>query len=261
MTTLFSRATAAVYVAAMRFALLQARQGTEYFGRTARWSLLGAWAILLTAFLASPFGREPTGRYLVHLYPPLAILTGIWFASNPFDEMLQGAASRYLSLGLLVACLGYNLLGNVRAVVNNPPGLTTQAGSIADLPHRYDDDLIRFLDEIHADRGYTSYWVTYRLAFLTQEQILLSPKLPYKEDLSYIVANDRYPPYTEEVNKSDHVVYVTSDLPALDTILRARFEAIHVSVQEQHIGPYTIFYDLSRTVSPEDLDLYSYLKP
>ncbi len=158
-------------------------------------------------------------------------------------------------VAILIVCLGYNLWGNVRSMLRNPPGLTTQFNLITHIPHDYDDDLIAFLDSIGADRGYSNYWVTYRFAFLTQERIIFSPRLPYKADLSYTRRDDRYPLYTRMVESSERIVYVTSNLPALDAELRSGFERAGVAFRERQIGPYTVFYDLSRPVTPEELGL------
>ena len=103
--------------------------------------------------------------------------------------------------------------------------------------------------------------MTFRYAFLTKERILFAPRLPYKADLSYTVADDRYPSYTDAVYRSAQVVYVSTNLPALDAVLRDRFAEVGITFREHHIGPYTIFYDLSDPVTPEDIDLYAHLGP
>ena len=219
-------------------------------------SLLGGFGVLCGLMLVTPFGSDPTGRYLLPLYPLLAILVGDWLGRARRgleigqERWVQGGA-----VALLIICLSYNLWGNIRSMLRNPPGLTTQFNLITHIPHDYDDDLIAFLDSIGADRGYSNYWVTYRFAFLTQERIIFSPRLPYKDDLSYTSRDDRYPLYTRMVEASEQVVYVTSNLPALDAELRDRFGRAGVAFHEQRIGPYTVFYDLSRPVTPEELGL------
>jgi len=124
------------------------------------------------------------------------------------------------------------------------------------LPHEYDDGLVAFLEDLGIDRGYAPFWVTYRFAFLTDEQIILAPALPYKSDLSYTYRDDRYPPYSQQVHQSDEVVYVTANLPELDARIRAGFDRLGVAYREQQIGPYTVFYGLPRNVRPEELDIY-----
>ncbi len=222
--------------------------------RLALQSLIGGWLIVLAAFVATPFGRDPTGRYLLHLYPPLALLTADWLGRA--RRGLEGLPARLqpaLPVALLLFCLGYNLWGNVRSILRDPPGLTTQFDLISHLPHEYDAHLIRFLDSVGADRGYSNYWVSYRLAFLTRERLIFTPRLPYKADLSYTFADERYRPYAEAVAAADRVAYVTSNLPALDEFLRGRFAALGVRYAERAVGPYTVFYDLSRPVRPDEI--------
>ncbi len=233
------------------------RGGMEDERRVPLTTLVIAWGLLVAIFLLSPFGYDPSGRYLLPLYPLLAVLAGDWLARirprwlvcNPIGIQLSTAGL------ILVLCLGYNLWGNVRAMYDNPPGLTTQFSPVTQIPHDHDDDLIAFLDELGVDRGYSNYWVAYRFAFLTHEEIILLPLLPYKENLSYSPGDLRYPPYRALVEDAERVVYVTSNLPQLDAELRERFAAIGVEFHERTIGPYTVFYDLPRHVRPGELSL------
>ncbi len=217
--------------------------------RIALASLLGAWLFLLLLFVFSPFGSDPTGRYLLPLYTPLAILFGGWLDS----KLSSGRWGRILAPILLLLCLCYNFWGNLRSMLHNPPGLTTQFDPISHIPHDHDDALIAFLDSIGADRGYSNYWVAFRFAFLTGERIIFSPRLPYKADLSYTYGDDRYRPYTQALEAAERVVYVTSNNPSLDAEIRSRFEKLGVAYREKGIGPYTVFYALSQKVTPDDL--------
>lgn len=206
--------------------------------------LLGGWAFVLAGFLLTPFGRDPTGRYLLTLYPPLAILVGAFLARLP---------RRALGWGILATLLAYNLYGVGRSIAQNPPGLTTQFDLISHIPHDHDDELIAFLDSIGASRGYSNYWVTYRFAFLTGERIIFVPRLPYKANMSYTYDDNRYPPYAQTVAAAREVVYVTNNHPELDAEISQRFNALGISFREQQIGPYHVFYDLPRHVTPEEL--------
>jgi len=209
------------------------------------WTFLGGWVVLLMVFIVSPFGRDVTGRYLIPLYPILAVLVGVQAAK------LKNAT--YAPLIIVCVICGYNLWGNVRSMVNNPPGLTTQIDPITRIPHDQDDDLMAFLEDTGGKRGYSNLWVTYRFAFISGEEIIFSARLPDKENLSIDAGVDRYEPYTRAVDEADEVVYVTSNHPVLDAVLRQRFEAAGVDFEEESIGPYTVFYDLSRHITPEEL--------
>lgn len=237
----------ALYLAALWWAVRTARDRSRpQPDRHMLLMLLGGWAILLMAFVLSPFGLDPTGRYLLPLYPLLAVLTGLWLAT-------LAAARRWLFPLMLALLVAYNLYGNVRAMLQNPPGLTTQFSLISHLPHDHDDELVAFLDSLGVDRAYSNYWVAYRFAFLTHERVLAAPLLPYKADLSYTPRDDRYPAYSEAVQNAGKVVYITSNHPQLDDVLRARFAKMGVEPRERQIGPYTVFYDLPRNVHPEEL--------
>ena len=142
--------------------------------------------------------------------------------------------------------------------MHQPPGLTTQFDLISHLPHEYDEPLIAFLEGRGLTRGYSNYWVAFRLAYLTHERIVLSAALPYKADLSYNPADRRYPPYDEAVAHAapQQIAYITSNLPALDARIRACLRAHGVRFAETRIGPYRVFYGFSAHVLPQALGIY-----
>lgn len=214
------------------------------------------WLVLLILFLATPFGGDPTGRYLLPVYPGLALLTGSWLArlrrgegSTPWP---RAALAAWAIFALLV---GYNLWGSVGAVLKNPPGLTKQFDPISQIPEDHDAELVRFLDSVGADRGYSNYWIAFRFAFLTGDRIVFSPRLPYKADLSYTYGDDRYPPYSQAVDAAPQVVYVISnpEQSPLAERLAQRLGELKVTFLRKDIGPYAVFYNLSRKVTPDDL--------
>ncbi|MGF1506587.1 MAG: hypothetical protein ACFB51_15855, partial [Anaerolineae bacterium] len=108
--------------------------GTDY-QRIARRTLLIAFAVLCVLFTATRFGIDPTGRYLLHLYPPLVLLIADWM-----HRMRPRQAALALSLPLILG--GYYLYGNIQAIMNTPPGLTTQFDPVTHIPHTHDDDLV-----------------------------------------------------------------------------------------------------------------------
>jgi len=250
----------AVYLAAMAFAVYDWRQKRDT-GRTLLLGLGGAFAAL---FLFSRFGTDATGRYFLPLAVPLALWTGALLADVKVGARQGGEWSvlprhpqsdlprPYATLAL-VYLLGLNLLGNGLAIAQNPPGLTTQFDPSNRFDNTHDDELVTFLLENNVTRGYSNYFVAFRIAFLSQEEIVLSSQLPYKPDLSYNPADDRYPPYPAEVDRAEQVVYITSIHPTLDALLAERLAAAGVGFAEKQIGPYHIFYDLTRKVTPHEL--------
>jgi len=198
-------------------------------------------------FVGTQFGIDSTGRYLLPLYGPLLI--GIGLAME--------AAWRWrpaIAVGLVASFMLFNGWGVWRAAAS-ADGLTTQFDPITRFGNQADDELITFLQERGVRAGYSNYWVSFRLAFLTDESILLAPLLPYKADFRYTPRDQRIEGYQAAAAEAQTVVYVTSLHPQLDQRLASEFNAAGVAFQVRQIGPYHVFYDLSRPVPPEALDL------
>jgi hypothetical protein len=97
--------------------------------------------------------------------------------------------------------------------------------------------------------------VAYPLAFLSEERLLFSPRLPYHLDFRYTPRDDRYPAYTAAAEGSSRVAYITTRHPQLDERLRTAFRAAGATWRETAIGDYRIFYDLSTAVRPAEIGL------
>jgi hypothetical protein len=104
-------------------------------------------------------------------------------------------------------------------------------------------------------RGYTNYWVAYPLAFLSGEELLFVPRLPYHADFRFTTRDDRYPAYGAAVAASERAAFIVTHHPALVARLRQALTARAVSFRQADIGEYHVLYDLSRNVSPADLGL------
>jgi hypothetical protein len=208
--------------------------------------LWGVWATLCLGFVLTPFGGDPLGRYFLPLYLPLFI-----FAAEALVA-LRSHIGRW-AWALLGVVLAFNLVGTTQAALTLPPGITTQFEDITQVDHRYATELISFLRQHGSTRGYANYWVTYPIAFLSREEIILVPHLPYKADLRYTSRDDRYTPYTQAVAQAAHVIYVTTNHPQLNALLREGFARVNVTFHEVQIGSYHVFFDLSRRVSPREI--------
>ncbi len=215
--------------------------------RAPRWLLLGMLLALTAGFLFTPFGVDPSGRYFVPMAIPLAV-----FAAELALRIMPRTRNAAALLGLLVA---FHAWGTFQAARANPPGLTTQFYAPSVVDHRYDNELMRFLAAQGETRGYTNYWVAYPLTFRSEERLLFVPALPYHTDLRYTARDDRYAPYTRTVEISPRVAYIVTHNPPLASALRAGFERLLVTWQEQRIGDFEIFYHLSRPVRPDELDI------
>jgi 4-amino-4-deoxy-L-arabinose transferase-like glycosyltransferase len=214
--------------------------------RPARWMLAGPVVLLLLVYLFTPFGNDPSGRYFLPLVLVVAAFAAEWTVRT---------ASRYGVAAYLIPAvlLIYQAAGVFDCATRNPPGVTTQFDPVAQLDQRDLPKVIDFL-RLHGEtRGYTNYWVSFPLAFLSGEDLIFTARLPYHENLRYTARDDRYPPYDDLVEKAGRVAYITTKNPALDSLLESTFLRLGVRYQIEQIGDFRIYYDLSRVVRPEEI--------
>lgn len=209
----------------------------------------GVGLTLAAAFIFTSFGADPSGRYFLPMQVGLAAI-----AAFIISEWANKKRTAWI---VAVFLLLYQLAGNVQSALTIPPGITTQFYAPAQVNHQYMDELMDFLIEKGETRGYTNYWVSYPLAFLSEESLIFTPRLPYHPDLRYTTRDDRYAPYSRLVESSQRVAYITSKNAALDDRLRQELSMQNVAWQEQQIGDYRIFYALSKVVRPAELNLYA----
>ena len=209
------------------------------------WMLFGILLLIVSGFLFTSFGVDPSGRYFVPLAIPLALIA----AQFLWTELKR----KWIRFAALAVVLVFNLAGTVECAFRYPPGLTTQFYAATIIDHRYDLELIRFLEANDERRGYTNYWVAYPLAFLSGERLIFMPALPYHLDLRYTDRDNRYSPYNDAVKNSQRIAYITARNPVLDDTLRTRFVENAIEWQEEVIGDYHIFYHLSKAIQPEDI--------
>jgi 4-amino-4-deoxy-L-arabinose transferase-like glycosyltransferase len=198
-------------------------------------------------FLGTNFGIDSTGRYLLPLVVPLSLGIG---GLTAFMVRRRGR----LGWALVVLILALNAAETGRAALSQDR-LTTQFDPITSFDNRHDAELIAFLESQGETRGYANYWVTYRLAFLSAETLIFSPRLPYKADLSYSGNDNRYPAYDRLASQAGRTAFITTLHPELDRQLRLSLDSLGVSYAQKQIGAYHIYYDLSRPVRPEELSL------
>ena len=143
--------------------------------------------------------------------------------------------------------IGYSLVGVVTAVTTIPPGLTTQFNLETHIPNDDDEALIDFLDAHQLYHGYTNYWISFRLAFLSGDRMQYSAALPYKTDLSYTPFDDRYPPYRAATNAAPdaQIAYITANVAEVKARLEAIFAERGVTYQSAQVGVYHVYYDFA----------------
>jgi len=224
------------------------RLGIKRSNRRGAGLLIGVMVILALGYIFTPFGADPSGRYFLPLAIPLSLFAAelivLW--AEEYGRWIWGF------VGLILA---FNLWGTAQSAAKFPPGITTQFDQIAQVNHRYMDDLIDFLKENGIRYGYTNYWVAYPLAFESGEEMIFLPSLPYHQDFRYTTRDDRYQPYHDLVLQADVIAYITTNHPDLNEYLRGQFKGLQIAWSEKSIGDYDIFYNLSRHVFPDEINL------
>jgi hypothetical protein len=216
----------------------------------ARGLVLGMLGLFCVIFVASTFGADPTGRYFLPLTLPLAIVLG-----TLMSDITVGAHSRapfqirIISIAIVILIVGYQALGQIVAMTGHP-GLTTQFDPVSHVSNDHDEALIAFLDAHQLFHGYTNYWVAFRLAFVSGERMQYSSALPYKADLGYNAADNRYMAYQEATENAERIAYITTNLPELDERLQESFDSQGIAYQTGQIGPFMVYYDFDRRPAP-----------
>jgi len=199
----------------------------------------------LALYFGTRFSLDATGRYILPLYPVLFIATGL------FLERIY-RWRRPAAVALLAAVLAFNLAAHLKAVQKVPPGITAQMNPALWFGNEFDQELIDFVAE-QGGHGYSHHWISYKIAFLSDEQVILAAYLPYRPDLEWLPLDDRYAPYPAAVAQSANPVYVTHREPNLEAYLQETFAHRNVSYQTKDIGPYRVYYDLSGPVHAQEI--------
>lgn len=210
--------------------------------------LTGVVLTVFIGFILSPFGADPSGRYFL----PIAVILALFASKAIWSWHEKWGNIVWLLVGSIIL---FNLWGTLQVVQADRPGITTQFDSVTQIDHRYDQVLFDFLMDNDEYRGYTNYWVSYPLAFYSDEQLIFIPRLPYHQDLRYTPRDDRYGPYDSIVQEADRTAYITTNNPNLDRQIRVGLLSKGVDWQETRIGDYLVYYQLSQNVRPDEIGL------
>jgi 4-amino-4-deoxy-L-arabinose transferase-like glycosyltransferase len=207
---------------------------------------VGVVVLIMLLFIFTHFGVDPSGRYFLPINIVLAVFGGFYID--------KGISTRTYKIAGLSLILVFQLLGTIQCVQRIPPGLTTQFDTTTVIDHSYDGKLITFLKETNDTKGYTNYWVSYPLAFLSREELIFSPRLPYHQDLRYTSRDDRYAAYDQIVRSSERIALITTKNDPLYSYLRGLLTSKKISWKEKQIGDYLVFYNLTERIEEADLD-------
>jgi hypothetical protein len=168
------------------------------------------------------------------------------------DTLLSRMRWRLAVVGVVLV---FNFWGTLQCALHNPPGITSQFDLKTMVDHRYEADLMQFLYAQDERVGYSNYWVSYPLAFHSQEQLIFAPRLSYRPNMDYTERDDRYRRYTEIAAESPRIAYISTNNESLEEYLRREFTRLGITWNEKRIGDYQIFYSLSKVVHPVEIGL------
>jgi 4-amino-4-deoxy-L-arabinose transferase-like glycosyltransferase len=203
--------------------------------------------LILVGFIFTSFGVDPSGRYFL----PFTISLGL-IASWKLTSMNKPNREKW-KWGFLALILVYNITSNIQCLLSGPEAFTSQFDSSTIVDHRYDHQLIQFLENHNINGGYSNYWISYPIDFLSNEGLIFVPMLPYHSDFRYTSRDNRYIPYNTVVENSQQIAYITAHFPALDVSIRKGFAQKGITWEEEVIGDYRIFYNLSGVVRPNEI--------
>ncbi|MAT44444.1 MAG: hypothetical protein CL609_19085 [Anaerolineaceae bacterium] len=218
----------------------------SYFQKSVFFTVCSVGFLLFVGFVFTSFGVDPSGRYFLPFVFLLSMLVGLAGYSKGFGKIYTG---------LLILVLFYQIAGSL-IYMKQQPKITTQFFRPAQVQQEYLPELVSFLSSKNEFFGYSNYWVSYPLAFLSDEKIISVPSLPYHPHLTYTSRDSRIKDYEVQVSESEQVFYITTNNEMLDQVLQTGFKELEVQYSYQEIGDYHIYYELSEKVEPQQLAAY-----
>jgi 4-amino-4-deoxy-L-arabinose transferase-like glycosyltransferase len=211
--------------------------------------LIGIILLVVMGFIFTSFGIDPSGRYFLPFAFPLSMFVG--YAIIRLDN-------KFINI-LAMLTIVFQIYGSLKSGLH-APYITTQFYSPAQVNHSKITELKNFLLREHEYFGFSNYWISYPLAFISDEKIISIPKLPYHQDLRYTARDNRITKYNDLIKTADTYFYLTSNNALLDDLLIHSFIKNDVSYQQKEIDDYHIFYNLSKKITPEELGIVDEFK-
>ncbi|PKO05581.1 MAG: hypothetical protein CVU41_10940 [Chloroflexi bacterium HGW-Chloroflexi-3] len=212
-------------------------------------ALIGVIILVAGGFIFTSFGIDPSGRYFLPIVFPLSVFFGYAF--------IQLNNKVIYALGIIT--LVFQIYGTWIFGIEEPY-ITTQFYSPAQVDHSSIDELLQFLEREEEYYGFSNYWISYPLAFVSDEKIISIPKLPYHHDLRFTVRDNRISKYNTIIENGSSYFYITSNNPELDDLLVSAFQENHIDYLQKRIDDYHVFYNLSQKITPEELGITNEFK-
>jgi len=212
-------------------------------------ALIGIIIFVAGGYIFSSFGIDPSGRYFLPIVLSLSAIFGFTIIK------LNNKALYILGAITLVFQIYGSWITGIKA-----PYTTTQFYSPAQVDHSRIDELQQFLISEKEYYGFSNYWISYPLAFVSAEKIISTPKLPYHQDLRLTERDNRISKYNELIKNGSSYFYITSNNPNLDDLLAHAFQENDIDYLENQIDDYHIFYKLSKKITPEELGITNEFK-
>ncbi|MDX2161520.1 MAG: glycosyltransferase family 39 protein [bacterium] len=239
-------AAAVVGIALFRFFFGAARRSIPADSRLVIGVLIVGFSVV---YLASRFSFDPTGRYFLPLVLPFAVVVGAWVGQSWESATVP---RRILAAAILALVIGYQAAGQISTALTYP-GFTTQFNLDTHIPNDQDAALIAFIDAQGLRRGYTQYWISFRLAFLTGERMQYSASLPYLPNLRYTPLDERYAPYRAAADAAYDageplafiIAQTTPNVTPIRAWLEGQFAAAGITYSRADLGMYAVYYGFS----------------
>ncbi|MCK4726138.1 MAG: glycosyltransferase family 39 protein, partial [Anaerolineales bacterium] len=133
------------WVAVGWFAVMDIRYRSNKL-RAEKLLLLAPIVILLMAFIFSPFGADPSGRYFIPVVVPMSL-----FAAGMI--IYAKGKNALFATGLFLLVMGFHLWGFIQITHYDSTGFTTQFDSVTQVNQTHMEDLIEFLQDNGELRG------------------------------------------------------------------------------------------------------------
>jgi hypothetical protein len=179
---------------------------------------------------------QPNMRYLFFAVPFLAIAVARVAAAPAVEAPAAGSSPRWVPYAAIVVALGMTVVGLQRVYVVSEVERSTRVGNVGDV-----DGVIDHLDAQGITAAYGSYWVSFRVAFESEERIIVVQ--PWDEQ--------RYQPYLDRVRADPPRTWIVEPGRSYDS-LRAALSEIGVGSSETPIDDF-IVVTTDRVVDPDEL--------